>query len=524
MKSFKLLTILLISILIFANCSSNEVVINDEEIPETTDAVPFITPPFDDVNVEYVNYSFKAENGDTIFHESGSILLFPANSMLDGDGNLVSGKVDIAYREFSDPVDFFLSGIPMNYDSAGVDYMFESSAMCEINASQEGKELFVNPENKPEVNLTSRNASNEQNLYYLDEETKCWVNKGKDEITQVIQNSEEGNTNNHKTNEGDLPQAPVKPRKPNGKSPQFVLEVDPESVPELKTYNELVFEIHEDDNSYKASDGNELWEDVKMKPGKKAGTYFVTFINATRSVTYLTRPVFEGKNYDQAISEFNDKQDQYETLKKNRLEKEDKFAQEVAAINAQNKKFDSINKIRNERLRLLQERRKLEFDSLKSIMLANARIREQKLREREALNTYSRKIGAEAIRTFQLEKFGIWNCDQPIFNGNSIQVIAKFKDESGKELQLPYKTLVYSSVNGIRMFNSDQIETIARTENMIWGVLAKEQKFVYVSASEFDKAKITYQTGEHTFAAKVHPKKITSPEDIREVLSMRASF
>lgn len=42
--------------------------------------------------------------------------------------------VKITYREFADPIDFFVSGIPMEYDSAGRKYNFESSGMCEINA------------------------------------------------------------------------------------------------------------------------------------------------------------------------------------------------------------------------------------------------------------------------------------------------------------------------------------------------------------------------------------------------------
>ena len=41
------------------------------------------------------------------------------------------------YREYLDQKDVFLSGIPMNYDSADVRYNFESGGMFEMNAITE---------------------------------------------------------------------------------------------------------------------------------------------------------------------------------------------------------------------------------------------------------------------------------------------------------------------------------------------------------------------------------------------------
>ena len=312
MRKLLLLPMIIVSVTL-TNCGeespseANNTAVTEIE-NDTVNTTPFILPPLEGVDVEYTEYSFAAENGDTIFHDSGSILLFPPNSMLDVYGNVVTGDVTVSYREFSDPLDFFLSGVPMDYDSAGTNYVFESSAMCEVTAMQNGQELFVNPESQPEMNLVTSDLNAQHNLYYLDEETECWVNKGKDDITKV------GEPEEKPTTKVAMPEAPVKPRKPSGDRPTFNLAIDPQSAPELSAYDQLVFVFYEDDKVYKASDGNELWDDIKIESAKRKGAYNVTFFNSSRSVTYLTRPVFTGKDYEEALALFERRQKEYESF------------------------------------------------------------------------------------------------------------------------------------------------------------------------------------------------------------------
>ena len=94
----------------------------------------FIHNPLKGVDVPFDVFEFNAETGDTIYYKSGSFLLFPSNSLVDAKGKPVKGKIKITYREFLNPIDFFISGIPMDYDSGSTKYTFESSAMCEIHA------------------------------------------------------------------------------------------------------------------------------------------------------------------------------------------------------------------------------------------------------------------------------------------------------------------------------------------------------------------------------------------------------
>ena len=86
----------------------------------------------------------------------------------------------LRFRSFSNPVEIFLSGLPMEYTSGGEDKVFESAGMLEILAQADGKEVFTNPNSKIEVDFLSLDASNEFNVYTLDTLSGQWQEQGKD--------------------------------------------------------------------------------------------------------------------------------------------------------------------------------------------------------------------------------------------------------------------------------------------------------------------------------------------------------
>ena len=57
----------------------------------------------------------------------------------------------------------------MNYDSSGVNYMFESAGMLELLAEQNGEPLVMNPEKEIDIEMSSNNDSKAFNLYEFDE-------------------------------------------------------------------------------------------------------------------------------------------------------------------------------------------------------------------------------------------------------------------------------------------------------------------------------------------------------------------
>jgi len=106
---------------------------------------PFINPPIKTLKPTYQEQSVDANKGGTYIYENGSTVVVPPSAFINGQGGLVEGSVEIKYREFHDYVDFFISGIPMDYDSMGTRYQLESAGMVEIYAEQNGERLKMNP-------------------------------------------------------------------------------------------------------------------------------------------------------------------------------------------------------------------------------------------------------------------------------------------------------------------------------------------------------------------------------------------
>jgi hypothetical protein len=165
-----------------------------------------IKPPMPAINVPYETFTYDAEIGDTLFTKNGSIIIFPKNAVLNNKGEIIIGKVEVRTREFNDPLDYYMAGIPMTYDSAGVKYTFISSGMIDIKAYSNNELLKVNPTAKPQLNLVSTNNEKNTNLYILDTATGQWINKGKDEVNDLAKNSNQKNT----INTALVPEKPIK--------------------------------------------------------------------------------------------------------------------------------------------------------------------------------------------------------------------------------------------------------------------------------------------------------------------------
>lgn len=130
---------------------------------------PLVKPPVAGVDVYPDVYSYSAMTGTTVEYGSGTKISIPANAFEDANGSPVTGNVEITYREFRDPVDIVLSGIPMTYDSGGVAGNFESAGMFEINASQNGTEVYLKEGQNVGIDFAVVDTASTFNFYRLDE-------------------------------------------------------------------------------------------------------------------------------------------------------------------------------------------------------------------------------------------------------------------------------------------------------------------------------------------------------------------
>jgi hypothetical protein len=282
-------------------CSCNEKKKEETEIIKTR-ITSIINPPIPKLDIAYQNFTVETNSATVLTTPRGTKIRIPSNAFLDKDGNVIKDKVDITFREFYTPLDFYLAGIPMTYDENGIEKVFESGGMVEINATSNKKEVFVNPKNKIKVDMLSWTESEEFNAYDFDKTTGKWIEKGKDSI--VLAEKVE--------NPSSMPIIPPMPRVATSNS--FKIEVDKELYPEIAIYENVVFEPVD---LSKCQVGNA--QEFRIKPLKN-GIYEVTSIlklydykEEHKCECYLA---FEkGKDYNKALKIYQKK---YATLIKKR--------------------------------------------------------------------------------------------------------------------------------------------------------------------------------------------------------------
>jgi len=256
MKSFNLLTstVVVTFVIIMVGCdtSQTENTTQNADKQVVVEQTRFFKPPIPKLDVRFSEYVINTETDDTIMHPSGSVIIFPKNSLIDNNGNPVKGKVTIKYREFTNPIDFIFSGIPMQYDSAGVTYTFESMGMMEMYAYQGDNPVFVNNNSnqKPVVHIAINTFNEANNTYYLDTVKGEWTYEGKAKVTDLAKEKEKIQKALKKISTTKVAvEEPVKPAKESGR-PSFFITIDESSAPELKAYDKLMFEITEREDKY----------------------------------------------------------------------------------------------------------------------------------------------------------------------------------------------------------------------------------------------------------------------------------
>jgi hypothetical protein len=116
--------------------------------------------PIEGIDIPYQYFKVDPNVDNVIVTASGTTIRVPKNAFLDEAGNLITSKVKLEYREFRNPLDFYIAGIPMELNENGEDKVFVSGGMFEINATNaKNATVFINPANKIKVDLLSTSKS-----------------------------------------------------------------------------------------------------------------------------------------------------------------------------------------------------------------------------------------------------------------------------------------------------------------------------------------------------------------------------
>src|SRR6218665_698012 len=331
-----------------------------------------IAPPIAGLNVPYTSYKVNTEKGGTFDFKTGSTFSVPKNAFVDGNGNPVKGEVELRYREFHDPADFFVAGIAMTYDSAGVRYQFESAGMIEMLAYQNGKPVNMAAGKTITIEMASEQEGTHYNLYELDTLKNNWSCLGKDKVImpgetkkgeqprqdlaskveaqpeyKAIETKKEVVLQEKETKIAALPKLmpePKQPAKVNKDRYTVNIDIDLADFPEFAAFKNIQWEMGAENKMTSGmwSDLNKTeWDDATIKEGTKKGeNYYLSLKKGTKKISNLVvYPVLEGKNYEAAMAAFQDKFSKYNTALEKRKEEErkieEKYMADIAALKKQ---------------------------------------------------------------------------------------------------------------------------------------------------------------------------------------------
>ena len=480
-----------------------------KEEPKEKEHEPVIDPPLPSQDISYEEYALNPQTPRSVLSQEGSEIYIPQNAFLDSAGNIVKSTVNLKYREFNNPMEIFMAGVPMEYDTAGKEKVFETAGMIDIRARSNGNPVFVNPDNKIKVRLNSFTASREFNAYSLDTSSGEWQYQGQDKIRRKSYAKESKQ----------LPEVPEPPEKASGYQ-VFALNVDTFDIPEFAAYDTMFFEpvntfnpffeiyfVHEGYNIQTDSNIIRVATDIKINPIQE-GKFNITFYYQKDSVRFYREndledadinekkecvcyPVFkEGVNYGKAMKAYREKHGDVLERRKRKRERLEAQREQYR------QKLDKMTKF---------------IEGADTMDLKTSEIRETLKRWKE------RKEKAERIiRELDVTTFGYKNIDKPVNYPQGAKLVADYRNKNGDTLKLSQVNLIELGRNALYRYNKgESIRVNPERNNILWGI-TREGHLAYAKPGQLKS--IQKQTGTYTFNMNVYKDELKSSEQITSLL------
>jgi hypothetical protein len=265
------------------------------------------------------------------------------------------------------------------------------------------------------------------------------------------------------------------------------------------------------------------WENIELIKTNTEGEYRVIFSSGQQKVIYVVKPVLEGTAFAAAEKVYQQKITEYEKVKNNMLQdlskKENEYKNQIkndsladAQMIAQNNKVNAKN-IKTEAENVKAEAENIKTEALNKIIEArnvlvearNKFMEEQYkiLKDRIAIEQRTRKKielelaqSTEILRSFTIDGFGYWNCDQPTIP-TPMYVQANFFNAKKKPLEFNAVNVAVQNVN--RLLRSDMYSLPFLPNQKQCVFTFANDKFYYLSYSQFAKLNITSATKNFNF-------------------------
>ncbi len=461
---------------------------NNTNTPNTKLNKAFIAPPISKLNVPYTSYKVKAEQGATLKHKSNSKIIIPKKAFINKQGQDIIGDVEISYREFHNQADIIASGIPMTYDSAGVQSTLESAGMIDIRGYQNGEPVYINPKKQITVEFQSEHTADRYNMYVLDTIAKNWVYTSRDNslINSKVksQKSKDNNDKNltHENNESPktielqkqldaIPPkieaekvvytkkvnqlakvtTPTKPTKATAGRPQFELDVNYKEFPELEAFKNAIFEVGAENKNYSSKLADVTWSSAEVSEGPTKGkNYLLTLKLRERVEKLIVYPALTGADYDKALKAYESKFNDYKMAVAKREAEEKRLKEEFEA----------------KQVAYAAQEKILMEDMIKE------KIRWQKEQE-ESFNKQFNSMNNDykVTRIFNISNFGIFNSDCPNSLPKGASLNPQYIVDNGHiipntiYLVCHNKNLVYNLRYGTLQFNPTDAYSLCMISN-----------------------------------------------------------
>ena len=317
-------------LIVFEACQSGntENEVNSNVTEQSISAKPnstLIAPPLENVDVSFKKMTVQAEKGGQLSLDNGTQIIVPEGAFVDADGQPITGEVAIKYREFHNAADIIASGIPMT-NSTGDKYM-QTAGMFEIRGEHKETPVHIAEGKSLEVKMASFvNDGQQYEFFQLDEEGGDWQTLGTADVEKnpvKIQKLKNLPT---------LPEKPTKPEAPTEEAFKFNFNVNYQKFPELRAYEGVIWQYAGNTTATNPKENewifDEDWADISLE---KIGNGRYKFILKSSGNTFSSevQPVFEGKNLQKAMADFEKRQGKYNEIKEQRIEEEERLVQEA---------------------------------------------------------------------------------------------------------------------------------------------------------------------------------------------------
>jgi len=458
-----------------------------------------ITPPIPALAKAYTTFDIDPSEAQTLSMPSGTEITIPANAIVNEDGKVPSGTVQLKYREYHDAVDVLLSGIPMTYRAAGRSRIMQTAGMFDIAATQGDQALQIKEGEGIHVAMASFTEGDDFSFFALDE-TKGWEFLDYNKPTA-----------NPKRQKVQKEVRTIKRRLSRVRPTVFVFNY------------RAILDIHYNNKSEAISKN-------KNNPaaGNKAKRYDLTWMesSARRTIQY------EGNYYnaDMMVWKHASKKRMPRWLfkKKHKVTltpKEGNFyTLEMTAANG--KTFSTTIEALLPLKYVFEYSPKAWKNNFKKIM-ADVIKEEARLRKEleEARKRYERQ--AAMIRSFEIQGFGVYNYDKLMKEDDRIEVLAEFNLEDASQevdwvICLPEDN---RTVIKYPKFNWDKVNLLPNNAARFIALLPDGSLAVYSAEAyqkiDFDKLRQQTTKPEYHFDLKKVIDKVDSEAALREVVAMQ---